>query len=211
MPLSWMDAWRQDVFERIRPVIGLSVALTYFFAGFHKLNSDFFDYEAGRTHTFMLTILQFYLLPVVDHLPETFVLASSIVVVLWELVGSFAFFVSSAQPYMLLFSLQMLLILANCHFYDFSSMLFACFTVFMPDSYWKLLNEHAGPRKQRQKSKKSNFESSHRYYWNRNLLGHTWIYFHRRLSSLSRQGTLGRVAQVLTGSDGGRERRRTGD
>jgi hypothetical protein len=58
---------RQISFERIRPVIGLSVALTYFFAGFHKLNSDFFDYEAGCTHTFMLTILQFYHLPVVDH------------------------------------------------------------------------------------------------------------------------------------------------
>jgi hypothetical protein len=129
---------RLDFFKALRPILGLAMFLTYFFAGFHKLNTDFFDHRVSCTNEFMKNIMQFYkIIPKFDP-SETMVMTVSIVTVAWELGGALALFFQRTQPYMILYSLMMHMILAPCSFYDFSTMMFSCFTIFMPPTYWKV-------------------------------------------------------------------------
>jgi hypothetical protein len=130
---------RLDFFRAIRPILGLAMFLTYFFAGFHKLNTDFFDHRVSCTNEFMKNIMQFYKGIVPTFEPSaSMVMTVSIVTVAWELGGSMALFFQRTQPYMILYSIMMHMILAPCSFYDFSTMMFSCFTLFMPPTYWKV-------------------------------------------------------------------------
>ena len=61
----------------------------------------------------------------------------------WEMMGAFTLLFQKTQPYMLLFTLKMHLVLANCHFYDFSSMAIGCLTTFLPMSYWRLWEDES--------------------------------------------------------------------
>jgi hypothetical protein len=118
--------------------VGWAVFLTYFFAGFHKLNTDFFNHRVSCTNEFMKNIMQFYkIIPKFDP-SESLVMTVSIVTVLWELGGSIALFFQRTQPYMILYSIMMHLILAPCSFYDFSTMMFSCFALFLSPAYWKV-------------------------------------------------------------------------
>lgn len=131
---------RRDFFIAMRPVMGVAVFFMYFFAGFHKLNHDFFNPQVSCTNRFMHKIMAFYKIPMFEPSPK-FVQTMSVATVIWEVGGSFALFFRRTQPVMLLYSMMMHLILAPCSFYDFSSMVFACFTFYLPPSYWKIYND----------------------------------------------------------------------
>jgi hypothetical protein len=132
----------QDFFTTLRPVIGVAVFFMYFFAGFHKLNHDFFNPRVSCTNRFLKKIMAFYKIRMFEPSP-TLVITMSVATVVWEVGGAFALLFARTQPYMLLYSLMMHLVLAPCSFYDFASMVFACFAVFMPPSYWKVYQDEA--------------------------------------------------------------------
>ena len=127
----------------IRPVVRYSLFFTYFWAGFHKLNYDFLNPESSCTHNFLRRMVKYYPLPKANDYDPNFVLANSVMVIVWEMMGAFTLLFRKTQPYMLLFSLKMHLVLANIHFYDFSSMAIGCFTTFLPLSYWRLWEDES--------------------------------------------------------------------
>src|SRR3989344_2760553 len=43
---------QEEIFARISPFLRSAAVITYFFAGFHKINSDFFDPHVGCAATF---------------------------------------------------------------------------------------------------------------------------------------------------------------
>ena len=70
-----------------------------------------------------------------------FVLATSIMVLLWELVGGLMMFVPQLQVIMFFWSMLMHLVLAPIGFVDFGSLAFAFWLTFIPDNYSSCLRQ----------------------------------------------------------------------
>jgi hypothetical protein len=137
-----------EFFEILKPPLRGILALVYLFAGFHKLNWDFFDPAVGCAANFSSRLLKVFLLPELM-LPELVVFGTAVFVLAWEIGGGLALWVRRLQAPVLLFCWAMHSMLAQIVFFDFSSLAFALFLAFVPASYWALLGEesavHVGP------------------------------------------------------------------
>lgn len=86
---------------------------------------------AGALFYFNLTNLLF----------PAFVLATSIMVLLWELVGGVMMFIPQLQVIMFFWSMLMHLVLAPIGFVDFGSLAFAFWLTFIPNNYYSCLRQ----------------------------------------------------------------------
>lgn len=71
------------------------------------------------------------------------VVATGILVILWELIGGLLLIVPKFQAPVLLFSWAMHSVLAVIGFVDFGGLAFALLLTFIPSSYYQVLNRHA--------------------------------------------------------------------
>lgn len=190
-----------DYYRIISPIIRIFLILVYFWAGFHKLNRDFFntDYSCASS-TFIniirmlfsstlgipsliilgaissifiyktifqeykhlllsllnnslikvllislsililaagLSIYFFNLIEVVKFLA---LLATAIVVIVWELAGSVLLFIPACQAAVFFVSMFMHLVLAPIGFVDFGALIFALWLTFIPQNYYSNFN-----------------------------------------------------------------------
>ena len=140
-----------DFFEASKAPLRVTLALVYFFTGFHKLNWDFFDPMVGCAATFSKSLLQLVLMPTSPvrvtsavrdvALPEFAIVGMAVFVLVWELGSGLALWLRRLQLPILLVCLAMHLVLAQLAFFDFSSLAFALFLVFVPGAYWNLITE----------------------------------------------------------------------
>jgi hypothetical protein len=137
-----------DLFAIMKPPLRVTLSLVYFFAGFHKLNWDFFHPVEGCAINFFKGVLKMLHLPDIS-LPPFVVLSAPVFVLAWELGGSILLWCRKFQAPVLLLCWVMHVFLAQMVFFDFSSLAFALMLVFIPQAYWDLLKEksivHVGP------------------------------------------------------------------
>lgn len=198
---SWLFAHQfmrsQDCYTAIASPIRISLIAVYFWAGFHKLNTDFFSPQFSCSNSMFLGIIEmltsnifgipvvFFLVAIAflfvrnvvfqnvwyvliqnkneilsitvaslilftaiviylnsrDLVFPLFILATSIIVLIWELVGGIALFVPKWQLAMFLFSLFMHLVLSPIGFVDFGALAFALWLTFIPNNYYSYLSQ----------------------------------------------------------------------
>jgi hypothetical protein len=198
---SWLFPERfsqpEAYYKAIASPVRLSLIAVYFWAGFHKLNTDFFSPQFSCSNSMFLGIIEMltstiFGIPVVlflgaiafifvkNVIPQNvwhqvlqnrrkilvasivslilitgiliylnsrdlvfplFILATSIVVLIWELVGGIALFIPKWQLAMFLFSLFMHLVLSPIGFVDFGSLAFALWLTFIPSNYYSYLSQ----------------------------------------------------------------------
>jgi hypothetical protein len=136
------DLARNDdaFFELLKPPLRITMSLVYILAGFHKLNSGFFDPQAGCAQLFFAETWGLTHLPSVT-LPAAALIAFGASVIVWELGGGLMLWARRTQPVMLVMSWINHAILAELVFFDFSSMAFAFLLTFIPAAYWGVLEE----------------------------------------------------------------------
>ena len=189
-----------DYYLAIQPIIRIALIIVYFWAGFHKLNRDFFISQYTCSNSMLTGIIEMLFssafgIPVIiifiaiaylfvrQTLPSRkwnllkqfikrflvvgllfslatvvaialvwyfdlagsikalLILATSIIVVIWEIVGSILLLIPSWQISVFLFSLLMHLVLAPIGFVDFGSLAMALWVTFIPENYYTLLNK----------------------------------------------------------------------
>ncbi|MBV7334381.1 hypothetical protein KFU94_40330 [Chloroflexi bacterium TSY] len=135
---SRSDKDDDGVFELLMPPLRIILSLVYFFAGFHKLNSDFFHPDVSCGIGFFEGVLDLLHLPDLV-LPQNILFIIPLFVLIWELGGGLALWSRKLQAPMLLVSWMMHAILAQMVFFDFSSMAFALLLTFLPHPYWDLI------------------------------------------------------------------------
>ena len=201
---SWLRSRRfsqpEDYSMAIASFLRISLIAVYFWAGFHKLNTDFFIPQFSCSNSMFLGIIEFLTsrilgIPVFlilgaiswlflqNAIPQNikqlaqqhgkivlflglscllflaiafgslvyldltrfvfpvFILATSILVLLWELFGGVMLFLPRLQVVMFLFSMFMHLVLAPIGFVDFGSLAFALWLTFVPSNYYKYLSQ----------------------------------------------------------------------
>ncbi|MGF1478671.1 MAG: hypothetical protein ACFB4I_04195 [Cyanophyceae cyanobacterium] len=111
IPKNWVRKGRGSKFFLIS--LGLLVALITFVGAIYYFN---------KAHLFFLT----------------FVLATSMMVLFWELLGGMLLFFPRWQASMFFLSMLMHLILSPIGFVDFGSLAFALWLTFIPNHYWLL-------------------------------------------------------------------------
>lgn len=72
---------------------------------------------------------------------SAFVLATSIIVLLWELVGGLIMFIPQLQVIMFFWSMLMHLVLSPIGFVDFGSLAFALWLTFIPSNYYSCFSQ----------------------------------------------------------------------
>jgi hypothetical protein len=129
-----------DLFEILKPPLRVTLALVYFFAGFHKLNWDFFHPLTSCAAEFSHGALGVLLLPELS-LPRFAVFGTAIAVLTWELGGGLMLWWRALQAPVLLVCWMMHSFLAQMVFFDFSSLAFTLLLTFIPRPYWDLMRE----------------------------------------------------------------------
>ncbi|MEL6930355.1 MAG: hypothetical protein AAFO95_17215, partial [Cyanobacteria bacterium J06600_6] len=189
-----------DLYRAIASPIRMALIAVYFWAGFHKLNTDFFDPQFSCSNSMFLGIVEaltskifgiptFLVVLIVslifikNVIPQRiinliksnkklifiiagaalaslaiagsallyldltelifplFVLNTSIMVLLWELVGGIMLFVPRWQAIMFCLSIFMHLVLAPIGFVDFGALAFALWLTFIPHNYYGYLTQ----------------------------------------------------------------------
>ena len=127
-------------FQLIRPWIAIFVSMTYFFAGFHKLNWDYLNPDVSCTRNFLeRRIFKHYGISKDVQVSSEFIQWSSILTLAWEIGGAFMIFVPKTQPIMMIYSLLMHMVFATIGFYDFTSMMCSLWFVLLPDPYLRII------------------------------------------------------------------------
>lgn len=130
---------------RVFPLARVTLAIVYFSAGFHKLNSAFIDPSSSCATAFLSEFLRVYQLQWVPR-PDAAMTAVPWVIIVWELLGGVLLLFRRTQLPMLVFSWSMHAGLSMLVFFDFSSMAFAFFAAFVPASYWRAWTDHRSAR-----------------------------------------------------------------
>lgn len=128
------------LFERLKPPLRISLAVIYVFAGFHKLNRDFFEPAFGCADEFFQNVYSLTPFPALA-LPTAGVVGLGVAVIAWELGGGLLLWFRRTQPVMLALSLVNHAVLALVQFFDFSSLAFALLLLFIPAAHWRLVEE----------------------------------------------------------------------
>lgn len=135
----------EALFEVLKPPLRVSLALIYVLAGFHKLNTDFFNDDVGCAEVFfrLMTLHT----PLADlGLSGGALVAFGVSVIFWELGGGVMLWFRRTQPVMLVMSLIGHAILAELNIFDFSSLAFALLLTFVPAAYWTVLSDSSEVR-----------------------------------------------------------------
>lgn len=134
------NATDEELAERIFPVARITLALVYFFAGFHKLNTAFIDANTSCATAFLYDFLRVYRL---EWLPRPAAAMALVpwIIIAWEILGGLLLLFRRFQLPVLLFSWAMHAGLSMLVFFDFSSMAFAFFGAFLPAAYWQAWND----------------------------------------------------------------------
>ena len=126
----------------IQPSLRVTLIITYFCAGFHKLNTDYFDLEIGCSREMLNEIIS-----VVDFpnfpLASQFLIAVSILTIIWEVLGAIFLTVPKFQLWILLLAWLMHATLALIGFVDFSALALAFLVTFIPANYYIELESHS--------------------------------------------------------------------
>jgi hypothetical protein len=98
------SATDNDYFEMVRPVLGASLILVYCLAGFHKLNSDFFNPQVSCAGAMLSKMLDFGSLVTSNIFAAStvFVLAAGALFVLWRRISGTYLVTSRLRAYALL-------------------------------------------------------------------------------------------------------------
>ena len=189
-----------DLYQTISSPLRISLVAVYFWAGFHKLNTDFLNpyfscsnsmflgivemltstvlgmptvlvlgvvvgifikniistrmisfvkinrqqlirYSLGLGLLAIMAVAGLFYLDLTSKIFPLFVLATSIFVLAWELVGGIAMLFPSYQGFMFCLSIFMHLVLAPIGFVDFGSLAFALWLTFIPSNYYEYLQK----------------------------------------------------------------------
>ena len=141
---AWRSGRRREtedeLFETLCSPVRVIVILVYFWAGFSKLNRDFFHPEVGCAADFSTNILEAFHLPPFAFTTMT-ATAAALFVLTWELGGAFALLFRRLQLPMLFLCWIMHTTLAQLIFFDFAALVFALLLTFLPEEQWRQLLE----------------------------------------------------------------------
>jgi hypothetical protein len=128
----------QELIGIVKPTLRLALSIVYIFAGFHKLNWDFFHPESGCAMTFFRRVVgKFGIAEVVW--PGLVVFSVPVFVLAWELVGGVLLWFRRLQLPVLVVAWFMHALLAQLVFTDFSSLAFALMLGFVPAAQFDLI------------------------------------------------------------------------
>lgn len=136
---GWDDG---RVFDFIASPLRVSIAIIYFFTGFHKFNWDFLNPDVSCGAQFFLGMFHVIHVPE-PSLPGNALVAVAVAVLIWEGLGGLALFVPRLQLPMMLVSWMVHSMFAMMVFFDFSSMAVALLLLFLPQAYWERMEAAA--------------------------------------------------------------------
>ncbi len=129
---------QDEIFDRIAPFLRSAAVILYFFAGFHKINSDFFDPYVGCAVTFARLILnQFNLHNIAIPVSSAPVIAALIIST--EFLGGLLLLVKRFQLPVLVFLGGFHGLLAMVTFPAFSALMMSVLSAFIPKNYWMII------------------------------------------------------------------------
>ncbi len=135
--LSWLrsrelsEARLSQEFLELRPALCLTLVVVYFMAGFHKLNTDFFDPQVSCASDFFLRYAREYGFSA-SLIPRFLLDWSPHLVVVVELAGALLLLVPRLQLLGVLCFVGLHSYLAPLSFYDFASICYAILLCFLP-------------------------------------------------------------------------------
>ena len=124
----------EQIFERLRPSLCLSLAVVYILAGFHKLNYDFFNIEAScatesvRWYLWHYGLMEF-------NIPEWILYALPVLTIVIEIVGGLFLLIPMYRYWGLVMLTGMHVYLSPVSIYDFTSVCLAFMLCFLPLSF----------------------------------------------------------------------------
>ncbi len=135
----------ENFFKIIQPSLRVTLVITYFLAGFHKLNKDYFNPEVGCHSTILNELIAGFGLSNIT-LAESFLFSIAILTLIWEVLGAFFLVIPKLQWPIIVLAYLIHSVLALVNFVDFSALSFALLLTFIPPSYYKILDEHSSIR-----------------------------------------------------------------
>ena len=141
--VSWIYGWTdQKLFAAIQSPLRVVVILVYVWAGFAKLNTDFFHHEVGCAADFATNAIEAFHIPVIAITPP-FAFGIAAFVLMWEIGGGVALLFRRLQLPVLVLCIIVHAVLAQLIFFDFTALAFALLLMFVPDAQWHVLAQKA--------------------------------------------------------------------
>jgi len=126
-----MVAFDDALFDAVAPSLRAAVIVCYFFAGFHKLNLDFFDPKVSCAGWFIDKLTGIYLGGIV-RVPPLVVAVMAVVVAACELCLAVLLVRRQGRAAALVLAWALHGVLALAVFFDFSALMFALLWTFVP-------------------------------------------------------------------------------